>query len=345
MGAKMMKAAHVLMRATSAAGILLASSSLMAARAADKPIAMKISLVTLNDALHLYAHNYADAVERDSKGRIKPEIYPSSQLGSAERQAEAVQFGAIQCQVIAPEFLVGIDERFEVLTAPGLVTSWQAGQRLAADPAVQGLMLGLGADKGLHGAGLFMSSPSSIIAAKPIRRLVDLKGKKIRIFPSQFESVAMRRLGTIPKPMTLAEVLPALQDNSIDGAVASVSNDNTMHYVSAAKYVTEIGQPVIFGIVEISKKWYDTLPADLQQIVDKDAAAEALAINHQAIEIDDQARNTWVSSGGELISLPADEQSELLKIIGSAGDEIASTKPPLLAAYKIVTEAAQHAQQ
>ncbi len=316
----------------------------MAARADDKPIVMKISLVTLDDALHLYARNYAAAVERDSNGRIKPEVYPASQLGSTQRQAESVQFGAIQCQVVAPEFLVGIDERFEVLAAPGLITSWAAGQHLAADPAVQSLMLGLGADKGLHGAALFMASPSSIIATRPIRRLADFKGKKIRFFGSQFESVAMARLGAIPKPMTLAEVLPALQDNSIDGAVASVSNDNTMHYVNAAKYVTEIGQPVIFGIVEISKRWYDSLPADLQRIVDKDAASEAVAINHQAIEIDDRARNSWVSSGGELISLPSDEQSALLKIIGSAGDEVASTKPPLLAAYKIVTEAAQRAQ-
>ena len=333
------------MLAALAAGAFAASTAqTMAARADDKPIVMKISLVTLDDALHLYARNYAEAVDRDSNGRIKPEVYPASQLGSTQRQVEGVQFGAIQCQVVAPEFLVGIDERFEVLAAPGLITSWAAGQHLAADPAVQSLMLGLGADKGLHGAALFMASPSSVIATKPIRRLADFKGKKIRIFGSQFESVAMQRLGTIPKPMTLADVLPALQDNSIDGAVASVTNDNTMHYVSAAKFVTEIGQPVIFGIVEISKKWYDSLPADLQQILDKDAASEALAINRQAIEIDDQARNTWVSNGGELISLPPDEQSALLKIISSSGDEVASAKPPLLAAYKIVTEAAQRAQ-
>ena len=42
-----------------------------------------------------------------------------------------------------------------------------------------------------------------------------------------------------------------------------------MHFQDAAKYVTEIGQPAIFGIVEISKKWYDGLPADLQEIVDR----------------------------------------------------------------------------
>ena len=89
------------------------------ARAADdKPMVMKIALATLDDVLHQYAKNYAAAVEKDAGGRIKVEIYPSSQLGSIQRQAEGVQFGAIQCQIVAPEFLVGIDERFEVLAAP-----------------------------------------------------------------------------------------------------------------------------------------------------------------------------------------------------------------------------------
>ena len=119
-----------------------------AARAQDKSYVMKITLPTLNDSVHQLAKNYAAAVERDSGGRIKPEIYPASQLGSIPRQIEGVQFGAIQCSIIPPEFFVGIDERFEVMTAPGLVDSLEHGQRVAADPAVLKLMLGLGADKG-----------------------------------------------------------------------------------------------------------------------------------------------------------------------------------------------------
>ncbi len=47
-----------------------------------------------------------------------------------------------------------------------------------------------------------------------------------------------------------------------------------MHYVDAAKYVTETNQPMIFPVIEISQKWYDSLPPDLQQIVDKDGNAE-----------------------------------------------------------------------
>jgi len=164
-----------------AAAIAVALCLTPGARAADdKPIVMKIALATLDDVLHQYAKNYAAAVEKDSGGRIKVEIYPASQLGSIQRQAEGVQFGAIQCQIVAPEFLVGIDERFEVLAAPGLVTSMAQGQRVAADPEVRKLMLGLGADKGLHGAALLMSTPSSVIAKAPIRHLADFKGKKVR---------------------------------------------------------------------------------------------------------------------------------------------------------------------
>src|SRR5205807_5587598 len=167
--------------------------------------------------------------------------------GSIARQIEGVQFGAIQCQIVPPEFLVGIDERFEVLAAPGLVTSMAHGQRVAAQPQVLELMLGLAGDKGLHGAGLFMNSQSAVIARTPLRHLADFKGKKIRIFASQFQGAAMQRLGATPKPMTLGEVLPALQDNAIDAAISSVAVLSTMHYRQAAKFVTETGQPAIFG--------------------------------------------------------------------------------------------------
>lgn len=213
------------------------------------------------------------------------------------------------------------------------------GQRLAANPQVRGFMLGLGAGKGLHGAGLFLATQSSIIARSPIRHLADLRGKKIRIFGSQFQSVAMQRLGATPKPMTLGDVLPALQDNVIDAAVSAITVFTTMHYQVAAKYVTETGQSAVFGIVEISKKWYDSLPADLQQIVDKDAAAESLAINPWVIDFNSNARKAWLSSGGELISLPPDEQSTMFKILANVGDEVSNAKPQLAAAYKIVTDA------
>ena len=246
-------------RAMAAAGAIVLSSALgfHAARAQDKTYTMKMTLPTLNDPSYVFAKNYAAALEKDSGGRIKPEIYPASQLGSIPRQIEGTQFGAIQCALIPPEFFVGVDERFEVMAAPGLVDSMDHGQRVAADPEVKKLMLGLGANKGLHGVALFMNAPSSVIAKSPIRHLADFKGKKIRVLASPFQTQAIARLGATPVAMTLGDVIPAIQQGAIDGAIGGIVVWTPMHFQDTAKYVTETGQPAVYAIVEISKTWYE----------------------------------------------------------------------------------------
>jgi len=334
---------NLVARAVAGAGALTLwmALALAAAQAQDKIYVMKVTLPTLGDPSYQFAKNYAAALERDSGGRIKPAIYPASQLGSIPRQIEGTQFGAIQCAVIPPEFFVGVDERFELMAAPGLVDSMQHAQHLAADAQVRKLMLGLGADKGLHGVGLFMNSPSSLIAKAPIRRLADFKGKKIRVFASQFQTVAFERLGATPVAMTLGDVLPAIQQGAIDAAVGGIVVFTPMHFQDAARYVTETGQPTVFAIAEVNKKWYDSLPADLQQIVDRDAATEAAAINPLAIEIIDKARKGWTDSGGELISLPPDEQAAMMTTLSSVGEDVSKSRPALAQAYKLMTDAAR----
>jgi TRAP-type C4-dicarboxylate transport system substrate-binding protein len=323
--------------------VLTLALTLGAARAQDKTYTMKISLATINDQIHALTKNFAAAVEKNSGGRIKTEIYPASQLGSIPRQTEGVQFGAIQCQIVPPEFLVGLDERFEMMAAPGLVASMAQGQKLAADPEVLKLMLGLGADKGLHGLGLFMVNPSAIAFKTPVRHLADFKGKKIRIFASAFQSASFDRLGATGVVMSLGDVLPALQQGAIDGAVASTAIFTAFHYQDAAKYATDTGQPAIFAIIEVSKKWFDTLPPDLQQVIEQAAAKESVAINPQATEITEGSRKAWTDSGGELISLPPDEQASYLKLLSSVGADVSKQKPRLDEAYQIVSQAAARA--
>src|SRR5713101_6329614 len=209
------------------------------ARAEDKTYVMKLGTATINESQHEWCKRFAAMVEKASGGRIKGEVYPASQLGAIPRQIEGVQFGAIQCAVIPPEFYVGVDERFEVMAAPGLVSSIEQGQRVAADPGVLKLMLGLGATKGLHGVGMFIAQPASVISRTPIRHLADFQGKKIRIFASEFQSVAFKRLGATPVAMTLGDVLPAIHQGTIDGAIAGIGPFTHMHFFVAATAVTE----------------------------------------------------------------------------------------------------------
>src|SRR3984957_19588420 len=263
-------------RATAAAATVLSIAlALSSAQAQDKTYVTKIGTPTVNDTPEEFSRGFAEMVEKDSGGRIKIEVYSASKLGSMPRMIEGMQFGSIESAIIPPEFFVGVDERFEVLATPGPLDSLAHGQRLTAQPDVMKLMLGLGADKGLHGIWLYMALPSTLDARTPIRHVTDLKGKKIRVFASKFQTEAFERLGATPVAMSLGDVLPAVQQGTIDGAISGITVFNAMHFQDAAKYVTEINQPAIFLVVEVSRRWYEALPRDLQEIIDRDAAAES----------------------------------------------------------------------
>jgi len=343
-----MPCSHTAIRASvfvAAGALAVALATASGPAQAQQTYVMKITTPTIHDIPDTWARNFAAAVEKDSGGRIKGQVFPASQLGSIPRQIEGTQFGSIQCLVLPPEFMVGLDDRFEVMAAPGLVDNQAHGQRVAADPAVLKLMLGLGADKGLHGIGLFEATPSSVVTRTPIRHLADFKGKKLRIFASQFQSVAFERLGVTPVAMSLGDVLPAIQQGAIDGAITGMGPIANMHFVDAAKFVTMTNQPSIFIIADVNKKWYDSLPKDLQAIIEKDAAAQDVAINAVATKMFKDTQDSYRASGGELIDLPPAEQATFMKTLSSVGTDVSSKKPILAAAYKIVTDAAARTRQ
>jgi len=317
------------------------ASAFGTARAEDKTYVMKIGTPTVNDSPEAFVAIFAPMVEKDSGGRIKIELYSASKLGPMAREIEGLQFGSIEGAIIPPEFFVGVDERFEVLAAPGLLDSRAHGERLAAQPDVLKAILSLGADKGLHGIGLFIALPSALIAKTPVRHLADMKGKKIRVTASKLQLEAFGRLGASPVALSTGDVLPALQQGTIDGSVSGITVFNAMHFQDAAKYVTEINQPAIFLVVEVSKRWYEALPKDLQEIVDRDGAAASIAVNAPSGALFEKARKAWTDNGGELIGLPADERAEMMKTLSSVGEDVTKPKPQLYEAFKLVSDAAK----
>lgn len=320
--------------------VMLLALTLGGARAADdKSYVMKLGTATINDAQHEWCKRFVAMVQKDSGGRITGEIYPASQLGPIAREIEGVQFGAIQGYIGPPEFLAGIDHRYEVLSAPGLITDMAHGIRVASDPELQKMMFGLGANKGIHGVALWVSQPSSIVASKPIRHLADLKGKKLRVLAADMQEEMVKRLGASPIAMTLGDVLPAIQQGAIDGAVLALTVDATMKFYDAAKYITETNQPFIFSMGFLSKKWYDALPADLQKILDTDALKAAAEVNPWQVDFYKKESELW-KQNGEIISLPADEQADMMQTVRGVGAEVAKSSPELEQAYNVFVEAA-----
>ena len=327
-----------------ASALVLSALALTPAQSADPQnggtYVMKLSTATVNDHQHEWLKRFAAAVEKDSGGRIKAQIYPASQLGAIPRQIEGTQFGSIQGWIGPPEFLVGVDQRYEALSAPGLLANRAQAARTIADPTVRALMLGLGANKGLLGVGIYGVGPSSIAMRKPVRHLAEFAGMKIRVLASPFQLEMIKRMGGSPVAISLGDVLPALQQGTIDGALGSLSIDTTMHYQDAAKYVVETGQPWISVAAVLSKKWVDELPADLQKILRNDAARVTAQIAPFTDTFFAAQRMTWTASGGELLSLPPAEEEMMTTEISSIGSDLSQSKPELNAAIKLIFAAA-----
>jgi TRAP-type C4-dicarboxylate transport system substrate-binding protein len=321
-----------------AIAVMLAGWTAPASAQAASPITMKLSTATVNDTQTEWLKRFAAAVEKDSGGRIKGEIYPNSQLGSIPRQIEGTQFNSIQVWCGPPEFLVGVDERYEALSAPGEFTSRAQYNKSIQDPAITDLILGLGANKGLIGGGIFSIGPSWILTKKQISTLGDFSGLKFRVLASPFQLELIKRMGGSPVAMTLADVLPALQQGAIDGSLTTITQYTTLHMIDAAKYVTRTGQPYVSSISVISKKWLDGLPPDLQKVVRDDAMKISVDILPYVDQFFDDQIKVWKDSGGVIEDLPAADQDAMIQKISNIGEDLSANKPALAAAVKTVFE-------
>jgi TRAP-type C4-dicarboxylate transport system substrate-binding protein len=210
-----------------------------------------------------------------------------------------------------------------------------------SDAPVHDMILGFGANKGLVGIGIAPIGPSSIATRKPIRHFAEFKGMKIRVLASPFQLEMIKRMDASPVAMTLADVLPGLQQGAIDAALATITVYTTMQYQDAAKFVIESDQPYLNSIIVMSKKWLDSLPPDLQKIVRDDAEKVSVEVVPFVKEFFATQRKVWTDKGGELISFPAAEQSAMIEKISGIGEDLSKTKPELNKAIKTVFESAK----
>jgi TRAP-type transport system periplasmic protein len=311
-------------------GLALLCAGIDAAAAQDgKTLVMRLATPTLNDGQHEWMKRFAAAIEQKSDGRVKAELYPAGQLGSISRMIESTQLGSIHALIAPPEFLVGVDPRFELMSAAGLFDGEAHAVRVTNDPIFRKEFLAVGANKGLVGAGLFIGGPAAFATRFPFRTLGDMQGKKIRVFASPFQIDQITALGATAVPMSLGDVLPALQQGTIDGSLGAIQVFTALAYYNTTKYMNELGQAFVFSIVVISKRWLDTVPPDLQATILAAAEEVSAEINPWEIYFLERQRKTWVEKGGELNTLSAANRAESMARTSPIADEIVKANPEL----------------
>ncbi|MBI2317863.1 MAG: TRAP transporter substrate-binding protein [Betaproteobacteria bacterium] len=311
---------------------------------AAQPLVMKMGTATINDAQHEWMKVFSAAVEKGSNGRIKPEIYPASQLGTIPRMIEGTQFGSVQAWIGPPEFLTGVDSRYEVLSVPGVFKDALHYSRTFQDPEFSAAFLALGANRGLKGLAIWISGPLVVNTRTPVRKLADLEGKKVRVLASPMQTEQMRQLKATAVPMSLGEVMPALQQGTIDGMLASIPVLTAMRFYSAAKYLYESNYSMAASLAVFNKAWFDKLPPDLQKLLADSARKVAADVNKWSLDFIVSQRGAWIKAGGEITQPTEAERARIMKAMAPIGAEVTSKKPEEKAMFEAMMKAAKRAE-
>jgi TRAP-type C4-dicarboxylate transport system substrate-binding protein len=283
---------------------------------------MKVGFVTFRDQQHKYADFLKEEIEAATNGRIEVKIFPRGELGPIPAQIEGTQLGT-QAMYIAPsDFFAGIDSRFGVFSIPTLFRNKAHAAITLMDPTLQGELRGIASDKNLKVAAVFVHSAAHYMAKKPLTSLASFDGLKIRINATKAERERMARFGATGIPMSLGEVLPALQQGTIDGTMSSIAIYANLGYIDFSDTLLKTEDSMIISSAVLSPAWLNTLPADLREKVV--AISEGLLgrISVWSLNADAVLEAKWASQGGKIITLTADEQIKLVEKLASVGEDV-----------------------
>ena len=293
---------------------------------AQQPIIIKFShVVALDTPKGKGAEQFKKLAEERTKGRVKVEVYPNSQLYKDKEELEALQIGAVQ--MLAPSLSkfgpLGARE-FEAFDLPFLfdndielhrVTQGAIGQQLFK------LLEG----KGITGLGYWDNGFKQMTANKPLRMPEDFKGLKMRIQSSKVLDAQMRALGANPQVMAFSEVYQALQTGVVDGTENTTSNIFTQKMHEVQKYLTLSDHGYIGYAVVVNKKFWDGLPADIRAILESAMNDATKYTNDIARKENDDALEGIRKSGKtQIITLTPQEKAAWKKSVMSVHTDMES---------------------
>ena len=320
-----------------AAVAFMACASSATAQAAD--FIMRIGMVTIHDAQQTFAKKYGEELSKRTNGKIKVEVFPAGQLGKIPTQIENLKLGAQAAFLVPSGFLSGINKAFQVTDAPGIYKSFWHAQNAITEPAFRSKYLAAAEKAGIVGVSIWNYGPTSIASLKPIRKIDDMKGLKIRVLATKMESKIASVLGMTGVPMPLTAVLPALQQHTIDGCRAPTSLMTALKYYTATKYVTDIESGMIISVLWVSKAWLNKLPKPLQDAVMKTGQDLQTWAGYNAKSFVDRAQQNWTKNGGEVLHLSAADMAEVRHRLAPLGDEFLGTNPATKDMYELLKKA------
>ena len=268
------------------------------------------------------AEKFKELVEAGSNGAITVELYPDSTLGAERDLIEGLQMGSVEMCIVSTAPLSSYTDSFLAYDLPFLFTSLEQA-RGVVDSSIGQDMLDTLANNGIVGLCYFENgfrhfTNNDHVIDDP----GDIKGMKIRVMENQVMMATITALGGSPTPMAFNELYTALQQKTIDGEENPILQIYDKKMYEVQHYITLSGHFYAPAPLLMSKNFYDSLPAEYQQLV-KDAALEARDYMRGRNDAEEAEKldEMVTKYGCEVTELTAEQQQAFIDAVQPVYDE------------------------
>lgn len=272
----------------------------------------------------IYAHKFAEEIERLSDGDMQIEVFENSTLGGDRELLESCKEGDIPfvIQNTAPQ--VSFMSELAIFDTPMAFDSIEQLRSLLDDTSFMDTINPIYEKAGYRLLGMGDQSFRIMTSNVNIKDVNDYKGIKIRTMENALHISFWEAINANPTPMAFSEVYIGLQQGTI------VAQENPIEVVVSSKlyeqqkYVVETNHlPHLLSLI-VNDEFYQQLSKDQQAIVQQASDNAKQYARLQADERVEERLQLIRDSGTKIITLDETTKQQMVDASSELYDEIRS---------------------
>ena len=242
--------------------------------------------------------NMAKKLEEATDGEIKYRMFSGGVLGSEKEVVEQTQIGAVQLTRVSLGSVGPVVPDTNVFNMPFVFRDIDHMRKVIDGEIGQEILDKItNSQFNMVGLAWMEAGSRSLYTKKPVRKIEDLKGMKIRVIGNPLFIDTLNAMGANGIAMSTGEIFSALQTGVIDGAENNSPTLLEHNHYQVAKYFTQTHHLILPEPLMMSKTTWESLTPEQQTLVKK-LAREAQMEERKLWEEKEKASDEKLKAAG-----------------------------------------------
>lgn len=243
------------------------------------------------------AEAYARAVEEKSGGKVKIQIAHSGSTGDWPASIEGLKIGTNDIVLQS----IGTLDRYNILPGieayPYLLRDVDHFKKVYYGPVGAEFMEEVAKKTSFRIIGAGYRGARWLTSNKPVAKLDDLKGLKLRVPPLKMYRMTWEYLGASPVPMGVAELFTSMQQGVVDGQENPLEIVESNKFYEVQKYAIDTRHVIGAMTWIFSDARFRKLPPDVQKLLQEEGERAMLAATDRMIGLEGELKTKLEGRG------------------------------------------------